>query len=135
MTGTSSSHNTGLPSGSEPADLLHKLDQLAKRISELSAALRSGNQAVISASITALDPDRDQITITEAEVGSRQNRVENAIHADSDGEPRLRSSLSDIERADLPGTTVDLQMQQVAYQAALAATAKVMQPSLLDFLR
>jgi flagellar hook-associated protein 3 FlgL len=135
MTGTSSSHNTGLPNGSEPADLLHKLDQLAKRLAELSAALRSGNQAVISASITALDPDRDQITITEAEVGSRQHRVESAIKADSDGEPRLRNSLSDIENADLPGTTVDLQMQQVAYQAALAATAKVMQPSLLDFLR
>ena len=30
---------------------------------------------------------------------------------------------------------MELQLQQVAYQAALAATAKVMQPSLLDFLR
>jgi flagellar hook-associated protein 3 FlgL len=30
---------------------------------------------------------------------------------------------------------VDLKMQEVAYQAALAATARVLQPSLVDFLR
>ena len=30
---------------------------------------------------------------------------------------------------------VDLQMHEVAYQAALASTARVMQPSLVDFLR
>lgn len=30
---------------------------------------------------------------------------------------------------------VELQMQEVAYQAALAATARVLQPSLLDFLQ
>ena len=43
--------------------------------------------------------------------------------------------LSDIENTDLAKATVDLQLQEVAYQAALAATARVMQPSLLDFLR
>jgi flagellar hook-associated protein 3 FlgL len=36
---------------------------------------------------------------------------------------------------DLPATTMDLQLQEVAYQAALGATAKVIQPSLVDFLR
>ena len=47
----------------------------------------------------------------------------------------LKSSLSNVENADLPKVIVDLQMQQIAYQAALAATSRVMQPSLLDFLR
>jgi len=104
-------------------------------LAALSTALRTGNQAGISASITALQGDRDTITTTQAEVGSRQNRVETAIQAAADGELRLRSSLSTVENADLPKTIVDLQMQQVAYQASLGATARVMQPSLLDFLR
>ena len=30
---------------------------------------------------------------------------------------------------------MDMQMQQVAYQAALQTTAKVIQPSLVDFLK
>jgi flagellar hook-associated protein 3 FlgL len=104
-------------------------------LAALSTALRAGNQAGVSASITALQADRDTITTTQAEVGSRQNRVETAIQAAADGELRLRSSLSTVENADLPKTIVDLQMQQVAYQASLGATARVMQPSLLDFLR
>ena len=104
-------------------------------LAALSTALRSGDQATISASIGALDADRDRITTTQTEVGSRQNRVEAAIQAAGDNELRLNASLSDVENADLPKTVVDLQMQQVAYQAALGATARVMQPSLLDFLR
>ena len=52
-----------------------------------------------------------------------------------DAELRLTSSLSEIENTDIVKATVDLQLQEVAYQAALAATARVMQPSLLDFLR
>jgi flagellar hook-associated protein 3 FlgL len=104
-------------------------------LSALATALRGGDQATISASIAALDADRDRITTTQTEVGSRQNRVEAAIQAASDGELRLSTSLSNVESADLPKVVVDLQMQQVAYQAALGATARVMQPSLLDFLR
>ena len=50
-------------------------------------------------------------------------------------ELRLSTSLSNVENADLPKVIVDLQMQQTAYQASLAATSRVMQPSLLDFLR
>jgi flagellar hook-associated protein 3 FlgL len=104
-------------------------------LAALSTALRSGDQATISASIGALDADRDRITTTQTEVGSRQNRVEAAIQAAGDNELALTASLSDVENADLPKTVVDLQMQQIAYQAALGATARVMQPSLLDFLR
>ena len=47
----------------------------------------------------------------------------------------LTSQLSDVEDIDLPKTISDMQLQQVAYQAALAASAKVVQPSLVDFLR
>jgi flagellar hook-associated protein 3 FlgL len=47
----------------------------------------------------------------------------------------LTTSLSEAEDIDLPKTIVELQMQEVAYKAALGATARVVQPSLLDFLR
>jgi flagellar hook-associated protein 3 FlgL len=104
-------------------------------LAALSTALRAGDQPGINASIAALEADNDQITTTQADVGSRQNRVETAMQAAGDTELRLRTSLSAVENADLPKTMVDLQMQQVAYQASLGATAKVIQPSLLDFLR
>jgi flagellar hook-associated protein 3 FlgL len=46
-----------------------------------------------------------------------------------------QNQLSEVEGVDLPAATVDLQLQEVAYQAALGATARALQPSLLDFLR
>lgn len=104
-------------------------------LEDLSVALRAGDQAGISASITVLTADRDRITTTQTDVGSRQIRVEAAIQAAADNELKLSTSLSNVENADLPKVIVDLQMQQVAYQASLAATSRVMQPSLLDFLR
>lgn len=104
-------------------------------LAALATALRANDQATISASIGALDADRERIITTQTDVGSRQNRVEAAIQAAADGALRLSTSLSEVENADLPKTVVDLQMQEVAYQAALGATARVMQPSLLDFLR
>ena len=43
--------------------------------------------------------------------------------------------MTDVEDIDLPKTITELQLQQTAYQAALAAGARVVQPSLVDFLR
>ena len=51
-----------------------------------------------------------------------------------DAQMALSTRLSNLENTDLAQATVDLNLQQVAYQSALAATARVMQPSLVDFL-
>jgi flagellar hook-associated protein 3 FlgL len=47
----------------------------------------------------------------------------------------LTSQLTAIEDVDLAGTIMEVQMQEVAYQAALGATSRVLQPTLMDFLR
>ena len=104
-------------------------------LSALSAALRSGDAAGIRTGIDALQADGDRLVVARADVGARASRVERAATTAADAELSLTSSLAEIENADLPRTMVDLKMQEVAYQAALAATARVLQPSLVDFLR
>lgn len=47
----------------------------------------------------------------------------------------LRSGLSEVEDVDVAKAVVDLQLQEMAYRSALSATGRVIQPSLLDFLR
>jgi flagellin-like hook-associated protein FlgL len=47
----------------------------------------------------------------------------------------LKSQLADTENVDLPETIVMLNMQKVGYEAALAATAKAISSTLLDYLR
>ena len=47
----------------------------------------------------------------------------------------LTAKISEQEDIDFPETIMNMQAQQVAYQSALAAAAKVTQVSLVDFLR
>lgn len=110
-------------------------DNIFDRLTELSAALRSDDQAGIRAAADSLSVDQARITDIQSSIGARTVRVEQAQTAAGDAEMSLTASLAEIENTDLPKATVDLQLQEVAYQAALAATARVMQPSLLDFLR
>ena len=82
-----------------------------------------------------LDARATDVTSALGEIGARYNRVETMKLRASDAINTLKSSLSEIEDTDLPKTIMDLQLQETAYQAALSATARVLQPSLVDFLR
>ena len=103
-------------------------------LTALAAHLRT-DPSLIDADLDALDARLGMFTAGAADIGARYARVERSQQASDDRALGLRSTLSSIENIDLPQTIVDLQMQQVAYQAALGATAKVIQPTLMDFLR
>lgn len=105
------------------------------KLKDLAADLRSNNTAGISASLGDLDSAMTRITSALGDVGARYNRLDRAAQAASDLELSLTNSLSEVENVDLAKATLDLNMQQVAYQAGLAATARLVQPSLSDFLR
>ena len=104
-------------------------------LTALSAALRAGDTTAIRDGSTALTSDMDRIQGRISDVGTRYNRLETAAQTAVDTELDLTGALSQVENTDLPRALVELKMQEVAYQAALASTARVMQPSLLDFLR
>ena len=70
-----------------------------------------------------------------AQAGARYNRVESMKDTAENRLLALASQQSELEDIDLPATIMEMQLQQTAYQAALSATAKVIQPSLVDFLR
>jgi flagellar hook-associated protein 3 FlgL len=110
-------------------------DSLFDHLAALSTALRAGDGVGMSAAIGNLTSDSSRITDVQSAVGARTNRVEQAQTAAGDAQLSLTNTLSEIENTDIAKATVDLQLQEVAYQAALSATARVMQPSLLDFLR
>ena len=96
----------------------------------------------LTASPSSLDADLDLIDARVSDlqnqlgaIGARYNQVEGMRERAESMNVTLTNGLSEIENIDLPRTIVDLQLQEVAYQSALAATARVIQPSLVDFLR
>ncbi|HWG98644.1 MAG TPA: flagellin [Pilimelia sp.] len=103
-------------------------------LEEISAGLRSPTGDLRS-SLERLDTATTGLYAQLSDVGARYNRLEQMQKTADDRLLELRSRLSQVEDIDLPQTIMELQLQQTAYQAALAATARVIQPSLVDFLR
>jgi flagellar hook-associated protein 3 FlgL len=103
-------------------------------LAQISNDLRT-NPAGLSADLNAVDVASKRMQNALAEVGSRYHRVESMKLAAEASLVSLTTGLTDTESIDLPKTILDLKMQEVAYQAALGATARIIQPSLVDFLR
>jgi flagellar hook-associated protein 3 FlgL len=110
-------------------------NQLFQVLGTLSQDIRNGDTSAVGDDLTNLDSAHDLLKSTLSDVGARYNRVTQMKQSAEDHLLSVSSQLSDIEDVDLPKAIMDLQIQQTSYQAALAATARVIQPSLIDFLR
>ncbi|WP_347059485.1 flagellar hook-associated protein FlgL [Blastococcus sp. HT6-30] len=99
------------------------------------AADLTGNPAGLSGDLADLDAVADAMRTAVADIGSRAARLERIQLVNSDRALSLETQLAQTENIDLPYTIMRLQMQQTGYEAALAATAKAISPTLLDYLR
>ncbi|MFF5295638.1 flagellin N-terminal helical domain-containing protein [Paractinoplanes globisporus] len=109
--------------------------ELFSVLKSISDAIRSDDSTALNTGLENLDSAHDLLKSALSDVGARYNRVEQMKQSADDHLLSVSSQLSDIEDVDLPKAIMELQIQQTSYQAALAATAKVIQPSLIDFLR
>lgn len=109
-------------------DILGELDTLA-------TALTTNDAGGITGTLPVLTDARNQILAARTDVGARLNRVQSA----SDNLAAMKVSLNQMQSArqdvDLLQVMSDLTNQQTAFQAALAASAKTSQLSLLDYLK
>jgi flagellar hook-associated protein 3 FlgL len=98
-------------------------------------ALRAGDVTAAQSGLTAIDGATARVETVQVELGARSLQVEEvrARAAAFDGE--MRQSLTQVEDVDIAEELITLRSQELAYQAALNVTARVVQPSLLDFLR
>jgi flagellar hook-associated protein 3 FlgL len=113
--------------GAPPADLFATL-------TKISQDLRT-DPSQLGGDLDTLNALGKNLQNKLSDVGARYNRVEQSKQAAEDRGLTLKGSLSEIENIDLPETIMQLELANVGYQAALGATAKVIQPSLMDFLR
>ncbi|MDQ4007782.1 MAG: flagellar hook-associated protein FlgL [Actinomycetota bacterium] len=109
-------------------------DALFAVIDDVVRHLRT-DPAALSGDLDRLDTALQGMRTAVADVGTRYARLEQATQTAKDTTLELQASLSEVENVDLAKAMMDLQMQEVAYQGALATTARVLQPSLIDFLR
>ena len=97
--------------------------------------LESGNLAGLDAGLAGLSDAQDQVLVSLAKVGATQNRLERSDSNIQDINLQLRDVISDNIDADFAQVIVELNAQTNALQASLDASARVIQPSLLNFLQ
>jgi flagellar hook-associated protein 3 FlgL len=110
--------------------------ELFAELEAFSAALKSETpDEALDSFIGKIDKHIDNTVNERADLGARMNRIELV-------EDRLASQaisaarmMSDNEDAEIEEVIMNLTMQESVHRAALSAGSRVIQPTLLDFLR
>lgn len=123
-------------SGAIPQTNSREASGILKVVKDLVAHLRGNEVERISGEdLERLDEVLDLLLKVRAEVGARTLRMENALNRFEDFTLNFKRLLSLDEDIDVAEIVVQLGEHQSVYQMALAAAARLLQPTLLDFLR
>ncbi len=102
---------------------------------KIIAALNVGDSQAVGNLIQNVDADIDNVSRVRSDLGARSNRLEltsNRLESDSINFTKLMSENEDVDMAE---TIIKLQNEENVYKASLSGGARIIQPSLIDFLR
>ena len=107
-------------------------DSMFKIVNDMKTALENDSTDDIQASIPQLQNMIEKLTLAQAEVGAKQNRLEFTTSRLGDlNNVDLQSKTEDI---DMPKTITELKTAESIFQASLDTIARISRPTLLDFL-
>ncbi|MCG7384093.1 flagellar hook-associated protein FlgL [Paenibacillus sp. ACRRY] len=110
-------------------------DNVFKVLDDLAAALETNNKDGITASLDKIDTVADKMMLSWAEIGARMNRFDLMVSRIEDEQVNITEQRSEVADVDMPSAITDLKSKETVLQAALSTGARIMQTSLLDFLR
>jgi flagellar hook-associated protein 3 FlgL len=102
---------------------------------DLIDSLDVGDSAVVGSSLGKIDSHLDNIISRVAEIGAKNNRMELVNNRLQDEKLNFTRLLSNTEDADMADVIIRLKNEENVYRAALAGGARIIQPTLVDFLR
>ena len=104
-------------------------------IDQLMESLKSTDEADITNRLAELDEMINVFIKEQAKVGAKQNRIDLMTDRVGQQEVFAQKILSSNEDVDMEKVILDFTTQESIHTASLSVGAKVIQPSLLDFLR
>lgn len=104
-------------------------------LDDVETAMLAGDETVVGGRLTDMDAAMGDIGDALGRIGAATNRVDAAMQRNTDAQLAIRTELAETEDVDISEAVMELQTQEVAYQATLSALGRVLQPSLVDFLR
>lgn len=133
----SSGTAVGVPGTQQSVSRVNSGDQsqLLKIFDQLVNDLESDNTTGISSALTRIENQMDNVHALTAEIGVKTNRIELTTSRIEDDTVNLKELMSKNEDADIAEVIMNLKMEEYVYQASLSGGAKIIQPTLVDFLR
>jgi len=105
-------------------------------LENLQGDLEAGdNHTISSTRIGEFDDALDKNLTTRARIGAKLSRLELSKNRFDDEIISLKTELSETEDVDLAEAIIELKMEESVYRAALGVGARIIQPTLMDFLR
>lgn len=111
-------------------DLFRNLEQIEASLLDGEGSFENGDEA-----LQELDGHINSILAERSELGARYNRLELVDSRLGDQEVIANRILSDNEDADIEKVITDLTIQESIHRASLAVGSRIIQPTLIDFLR
>ncbi|EMY34086.1 flagellar hook-associated protein 3 [Arthrobacter crystallopoietes BAB-32] len=100
---------------------------------QIAADLRAGLNT--GPRVADIDVHLDNVIANHTSIGARHSRLLRAQDMNTEHVSLLETQRAEIEDVDLAEMLLELNVQDMNYQAALGVTAKVLPPTLMDFLR
>mgnify|MGYP004702346459 CR=1 FL=1 len=82
-----------------------------------------------------IDKNMENILAKLAEIGAKNNRLELSQNRLEDNLLNIKALLSKVQDADMTEVIMKLKMEEMVYQASLSTGARIIQPTLVDFIR
>ncbi|KSU59828.1 flagellar biosynthesis protein FlgL [[Bacillus] enclensis] len=109
--------------------------KLFDTVHNIQKALETGDTDALDTELGNLDDVMETLSAERSELGARYNRLEMIDDRLGQQEVVANRILSDNEDADIERVITDLKTQESVHRAALGVGARIIQPSLMDFLR
>ncbi|SFD96894.1 flagellar hook-associated protein 3 FlgL [Lentibacillus persicus] len=93
------------------------------------------NGETLEANIETIDEQLDKLVNERADLGARMNRLELVENRLSEQELTTTKAMSENEDIDYEEVITNLLSQESVHRAALSAGSRIIQPTLMDFLR
>ncbi|KAA8756249.1 flagellar hook-associated protein FlgL [Paenibacillus sp. UASWS1643] len=110
-------------------------DNLYVIMNTIMKALSDGDQKELSGQLDNIDSRMDKMLAIRSEIGAKTNRVDLMMGRLDDLGINLTNLQSKVEDADYAELAIQSKIQENIYNASLSAGAKIISPSLVDFLR
>lgn len=115
-----------------PIELFKKIDSM---FADIDATIDFKSADELSSYLNDIDSVMDELLSTRADVGARQNRIELMDDRLQSQEIIATKQMSENEDIDYEKSITDLITQESIHRAALSVGSRIIQPTLVDFMR